>query len=133
MDVQIPGSGAVQGSTPIVVIGPNGVGKTRLGVTITQANSGERIGALRNVEIPRIKSRSDHRCAGEKRELYRKGCGWPADREKGVTGRLSMHYNSGLTRVVSSAVEHCLHTAGATGSIPVPPTIKTITYVIHRP
>ncbi len=25
-------------------------------------------------------------------------------------------------RVVSSAVEHCLHTAGATGSIPVPPT-----------
>ena len=25
-------------------------------------------------------------------------------------------------RVVSSAVEHCLHTAGVTGSIPVPPT-----------
>jgi hypothetical protein len=27
-------------------------------------------------------------------------------------------------RVVSSAVEHCLHTAGVTGSNPVPPTIK---------
>src|SRR5689334_15754454 len=25
---------------------------------------------------------------------------------------------------VSSAVEHCFHTAGATGSIPVPPTIQ---------
>ncbi len=28
-----------------------------------------------------------------------------------------------LFRAVSSAVEHCLHTAGVTGSIPVPPTI----------
>jgi hypothetical protein len=27
-------------------------------------------------------------------------------------------------RAVSSAVEHCFHTAGATGSIPVPPTSK---------
>ena len=27
-----------------------------------------------------------------------------------------------LVRAVSSAVEHCLHTAGVTGSIPVPPT-----------
>ncbi len=26
-------------------------------------------------------------------------------------------------RAVSSAVEHCFHTAGVTGSIPVPPTI----------
>ena len=30
-----------------------------------------------------------------------------------------------LYRAVSSAVEHCLHTAGVTGSIPVPPTIET--------
>src|ERR1700683_589260 len=30
-------------------------------------------------------------------------------------------------RAVSSAVEHCFHTAGATGSIPVPPT-KSISY-----
>ena len=28
-----------------------------------------------------------------------------------------------LYRAVSSAVEHCLHTAGVTGSIPVLPTI----------
>jgi hypothetical protein len=27
-------------------------------------------------------------------------------------------------RAVSSAVEHCFHTAGVTGSIPVPPTNK---------
>jgi hypothetical protein len=36
-----------------------------------------------------------------------------------------MHYNCRSARVVSSAVEHCLHTAGVTGSIPVPPTITT--------
>ena len=31
---------------------------------------------------------------------------------------------SGFARAVSSAVEHCLHTAGATGSIPVSPTMR---------
>lgn len=39
-------------------------------------------------------------------------------------------------RVLSSAVEHCLHTAGATGSIPVAPTIfkkrHTKTLTIER-
>src|SRR5579859_3850045 len=35
------------------------------------------------------------------------------------------------TGVVSSAVEHCLHTAGATGSIPVPPTNNQ--YLIKLP
>ena len=29
-----------------------------------------------------------------------------------------------VSRAVSSAVEHCFHTAGVTGSIPVPPTIQ---------
>src|SRR6267378_1371922 len=34
-------------------------------------------------------------------------------------------HTSPLTlRAVSSAVEHCFHTAGVTGSIPVPPTIN---------
>src|SRR5437870_11513586 len=31
---------------------------------------------------------------------------------------------SGFARAVSSAVEHCLHTAGVTGSIPVSPTME---------
>jgi ABC-type cobalamin/Fe3+-siderophores transport system ATPase subunit len=53
--IEIPGIAApVDGEDPIVIIGPNGVGKTRLGVTITQKNSGERVAALRNVEIPEI-------------------------------------------------------------------------------
>ena len=30
--------------------------------------------------------------------------------------------------MVSSVVEHCLHTAGVTGSNPVPPTIESTTY-----
>ena len=32
---------------------------------------------------------------------------------------------AGARRAVSSAVEHCFHTAGVTGSIPVPPTKST--------
>src|ERR1700688_1436960 len=35
----------------------------------------------------------------------------------------SMSYFSRDSWAVSSAVEHCFHTAGVTGSIPVPPTI----------
>lgn len=51
----IPGvANPIAGIDPIVIIGPNGVGKTRLGVLITRTNSGERVAALRNVEIPEI-------------------------------------------------------------------------------
>src|SRR5690349_4034526 len=55
MATTIPGIAVpVEGSSPIVVIGPNGVGKTQLGVAISNANKGERVAALRNVEIPDI-------------------------------------------------------------------------------
>jgi len=53
MDVDLSGI-QVPGSHPIVIIGPNGVGKTRLGVVITNSNQAERVAALRNVEIPEI-------------------------------------------------------------------------------
>ena len=36
----------------------------------------------------------------------------------------SLDYAASNGRAVSSAVEHCFHTAGVTGSIPVPPTNK---------
>ena len=35
-----------------------------------------------------------------------------------------MSYFIAYSWAVSSAVEHCFHTAGVTGSIPVPPTIQ---------
>ncbi len=54
MDVKIPGGPTFSGSQPLVIIGPNGVGKTRLGVTIVQNNTAERVAALRNVEIAEI-------------------------------------------------------------------------------
>ena len=55
MTTIIPGIAIpIEGSSPIVVIGPNGVGKTHLGVAISNANQGERVAALRNVEIPDI-------------------------------------------------------------------------------
>src|SRR5581483_389579 len=55
MDVTIPGiTDSVSGSEPLVIIGPNGVGKTQLGVAIAKANQGDRVAALRNDEIPEI-------------------------------------------------------------------------------
>jgi ABC-type cobalamin/Fe3+-siderophores transport system ATPase subunit len=53
-EVKLPNGDKVLGSGPIVIIGPNGVGKTRLGVAITQANNAERVAALRHVEVPEI-------------------------------------------------------------------------------
>lgn len=41
----------IEGNHPVVIIGPNGAGKTRLGVQISKNNSGERISALRNLQI----------------------------------------------------------------------------------
>lgn len=53
-DVKFPTGLIVSGDHPLVIIGPNGVGKTRLGVILAQNSNGERIAALRNVEIPAI-------------------------------------------------------------------------------
>lgn len=56
-DISLPVSNGVltvPGTRPLVIIGPNGVGKTRLGVEITRRNLGERVAALRNVEISGI-------------------------------------------------------------------------------
>ena len=55
MSILIPGiQEPIVGSGPIVIIGPNGVGKTQLGVAIVRSNDAERVSALRNVEIPEI-------------------------------------------------------------------------------
>jgi ATPase subunit of ABC transporter with duplicated ATPase domains len=53
-NINFPSGLVVTGDDPLVIIGPNGVGKTRLGVNITQNSDGERVAALRNVEIPDI-------------------------------------------------------------------------------
>ncbi|SFI40169.1 AAA family ATPase [Bradyrhizobium sp. Gha] len=53
-DIKLPSGLVVPGDHPLAIIGPNGVGKTRLGVSISQNSDGERIAALRNVEIPDI-------------------------------------------------------------------------------
>lgn len=55
MDITVPGIAApVSGTNPIVIIGPNGVGKTQLGVTVARTNNAERVAALRNVELTEI-------------------------------------------------------------------------------
>jgi ABC-type cobalamin/Fe3+-siderophores transport system ATPase subunit len=56
-DILLPdanGTVTVQGAQPLVIIGPNGVGKTQLGVALTRTNSAQRVAALRNVEITDI-------------------------------------------------------------------------------
>ena len=50
-DITFPSGLVVSGDHPLVIIGPNGVGKTRLGVNVSQNSAGERVAALRNVEI----------------------------------------------------------------------------------
>ena len=35
----------------VVVIGPNGSGKTRYGIKVTQLNNADHIGALRNIAL----------------------------------------------------------------------------------
>lgn len=53
MDVTIPGiSEALTGKEPIVILGANGSGKTRLAVQMAKAGSMEFIPALRNIALP---------------------------------------------------------------------------------
>jgi ABC-type dipeptide/oligopeptide/nickel transport system ATPase subunit len=44
----------VQGDNPIIIIGPNGVGKTRLSVSLAKENRAERIAALRAIELEAV-------------------------------------------------------------------------------
>ena len=41
----------IEGDTPIVILGPNGSGKTRYGLRLAQLNNAEMIAALRNIEL----------------------------------------------------------------------------------
>jgi ABC-type cobalamin/Fe3+-siderophores transport system ATPase subunit len=71
MPVKISGiAKPIDGNSPIVVIGPNGVGKTRLGVLIARENDAERVAALRNVEIGGIPMQTLEQASAEvKRSL----------------------------------------------------------------
>jgi ABC-type cobalamin/Fe3+-siderophores transport system ATPase subunit len=53
-DITLPSGLVVPGGDPLVIIGPNGVGKTRLGVGLARTNNADRVAALRNVEISEI-------------------------------------------------------------------------------
>ena len=49
--IRIPPDISVEGTAPVVLIGPNGVGKTRLGLQVREANKGEAIGAVRHLAL----------------------------------------------------------------------------------
>ncbi len=51
MDIALPDGTKVPGGHPFILIGPNGAGKTRLGATIAGMNQGDRIPALRNLQV----------------------------------------------------------------------------------
>ena len=51
MDIALPDGTKVPGGHPFILIGPNGAGKTRLGATIARLNQGDRIPALRNLQV----------------------------------------------------------------------------------
>src|SRR4051794_13084198 len=44
----------ISGAGPVVILGPNGIGKTRLSVALAQKNNAERIGALRHIELASV-------------------------------------------------------------------------------
>ena len=53
MDILIPGlTSPLVGTTPVVILGANGSGKTRLAVQMTQAGNAEFIGAVRSIALP---------------------------------------------------------------------------------
>ena len=41
----------LEGTSPLIILGPNGSGKTRYGLQISQWNNGENIAALRNIAL----------------------------------------------------------------------------------
>ena len=47
----VPGFGSLAGSHPLVIIGPNGSGKTRLGIDLASQSDAEHIAALRNIQL----------------------------------------------------------------------------------
>lgn len=49
--ITLPDDSALPGSTPVVLIGPNGSGKTRFGATLASKSRGARIPALRSLSI----------------------------------------------------------------------------------
>ncbi len=51
MDIALPNGTQVPGGHPFILIGPNGAGKTRLGTAIARLNEGDRIPALRNLQV----------------------------------------------------------------------------------
>jgi energy-coupling factor transporter ATP-binding protein EcfA2 len=70
VDITIPGIPKdIGGSNPIVIIGPNGVGKTRLGVTVATQNDAERIAALRLLGVGTV-NMENFDSAREKVELH---------------------------------------------------------------
>jgi ABC-type lipoprotein export system ATPase subunit len=56
--IRIPDGDELGGSHSLVIIGPNGSGKTRFGATLAEQNSADHIGALRNIQLnPQISMR----------------------------------------------------------------------------
>ena len=57
--ITVPNGEELGGSQPVVVIGPNGSGKTRFGADLAEKNNADHIGALRNIQLnPQIGRRS---------------------------------------------------------------------------
>lgn len=53
MNINIPGLAApITGSAPVVILGANGSGKTRLAVEMTRSVGAEFIPGLRNIALP---------------------------------------------------------------------------------
>jgi ABC-type cobalamin/Fe3+-siderophores transport system ATPase subunit len=59
----------ILGAAPIVILGPNGVGKTQLSVRLAQHNQAERIAALRQIELDEIPLQTFEVASNETRNM----------------------------------------------------------------
>src|SRR5262249_13784555 len=70
-DARLPDQTVVSGSHPLVLIGPNGVGKTQFGVRLARENNDDRISALRNIELETIPMQPLHQAIRDLDNAYR--------------------------------------------------------------
>ena len=49
--IKIPDADQIGGTHPVVIIGPNGSGKTKFGAQLANTNNADLIGAIRNIQL----------------------------------------------------------------------------------
>ncbi len=74
-NIRMPNGDVINGTNPIVIIGPNGVGKSRLGANIARQNNGQRIAALRQIALTNIPMQTIQQASDQARGAIQQALG----------------------------------------------------------